>query len=367
MKPLRRREPVLDYVRLLADYGRSEKLAEYSEEALSRFGQCVVTEVREAVSAPHRVVGVRAEAIFLAVVAGLGKVKLIKSEDGADGFFQGDDLATPDFRIVRGDGTQLLVEVKSQKLRGSFRGALKVSDALIQRWKRYCVLTGAPLYFAVFWEELGAWTLNSVDAFHPGAPGRRRWTLNFMRAMATNEMATLGDCAVATTAPLRFRVVLDPTASEPLPEGGGVLQVTVAGIQLLSQDRVLEGLAARIAWKLMWFGKWVEWHQDHRVEEGKLVWVDHLVGPEMPDGKEPDPEQPSIVGNLSEMVSRAYLMGAKGTVHTTSQSELLSPGWMGGEFIPDDWVDMDLDISIWKFALQPNFDLWPEGSRPEEE
>lgn len=365
MKPLRRPEPALDYVRILADYGRSERLAEYSEEGLKRFGEVVVEEVRQAVRAEHRVVGVRAEAIFLAVVAGLGHVKLIKSEDGADGFFQGDDVATPDFRVVRQDRTQLLIEVKAQKLRGDFRTALKLSDALVQRWKRYCELTGSPLYFAVLWEEMGIWTLNSLDAFRPGVPGRRRWALSFLRAMATNEMASLGDCAVATTAPIRFRVLLDPERSEPLPEGGGVLQVTTAGMQLLSQDRVLGGLSASIAWKLIWFGKWDEWHQEHRVEDGKLLHVDHLIGPELPEDEVVDPDAPYIVGNLSEMVSRAYLRGAKGTVHTTSKSKLLSPGWVGGEFIPADWVSLNLDIHLWKFELRPNFDLWPEGAGPE--
>lgn len=365
MKKLARNEPGIDYVKFLADFARKKGLQSYSEGAIKAFGEQVVATVGQSVAADHRVRGIRAESVFQAVVAGLGKVRLIKSEDGGDLYYNGDAVAPPDFRIVLEDGTQLLVEVKVQKLEGDFSSLLRLSDAYIGRLQRYCSATGGILCFAVFWEEMGTWTLNKVEAFHPGVPGTRAWALSFMRAFATNEMGSLGDCTVATRAPLRFRVLLDPERSEAVPEGGGVLQVTIAGVHLLSQDRVLGGLSARIAWKLIWFGKWSEMEEESEVRDGKLIRVDYPIGPRMPDDEVPDPREFYMVGALSEMISRAYLEGAATTVHSSSGSEVLDPGWMGGEFIPDDWVEMGLDIPIAKFLLQPNYDLWPMGSRPE--
>lgn len=54
------------------------------------------------------------------------------------------------------------------------------------------------------------------------------------------------------------------------------------GRQLLSQDRVHSGLAARIAWKLLWYGNWSETEQVSRVEDGALFWVDHVYSPARP-------------------------------------------------------------------------------------
>lgn len=367
MKRLARNQPGIDYIKFLADFAKLRGIKAYSSDAVKAFGEEVVSTVAESVAAAHRVRGVRAESVFQAVVAGLGKVQLIKPEDGGDVYFRGDDVAPPDFRVVLEDGRQLLVEVKVQPLDGDFGASLRVSDAYMQRLRRYSLLTGGTLHFAVFWEETGVWTLNSLEAFHPGARGQQRWVLSFMRAFATNEMSSLGDCTIATRAPLRFRIIFDQERSEPVPEGGGVLQATIARVELLSQDRILDGLAAKIAWKLIWYGKWSEWPEETEMRGGKLVRVDYPIGPQLQEDAGVDPRQMYMVGALSEMISRAYLEGAENTIHTESGSEVLAPGWMGGEFIPDDWVDMKLDIPITKFTLQPNYDLWPPGSRPGDE
>jgi hypothetical protein len=56
-------------------------------------------------------------------------------------------------------------------------------------------------------------------------------------------------------------------ASDLRSEGHGALASTsggpfrparIAGVQLLSQDRPLTGRGAEIAWKLLWYGRWVE-------------------------------------------------------------------------------------------------------------
>jgi hypothetical protein len=356
MRKLERSDTGIDYVKLLAEHARKKGIAEYTGEAIKEFGDDVERRLSETAQAEHRLRGLRAESLFLAVVAGIGKVALIKAEDSGEVFFTGDELLVPDFRVVPLEGPQLLVEVKSVRMEGTFKVKLKLSDSYVQKLRNYASRTGVELRFAIFWEELGQWTLNRLEAFSEGAAGEKQWSIGFLRALTTNEMGSLGDCFVATTAPLRFRVLLDPEKSEPMPPGAlGTFTLVLAGVQLLSQDRTLSGLAAQIAWKLLWYGRWTEVHQDSRHEGDKLLWVDHIFAPLEWDEEEHDPNEMTIVGALSEMISAAYLRGAAHTIHTTATDGVLEPGYMGN-FIPENFAKMDLDVHLWVLHMSPNFD-----------
>ena len=155
------------------------------------------------------------------------------------------------------------------------------------------------------------WTLNRLDAFEPGMPSEKRWSISFARAMATNEMGALGDYAIATDFPLRLRVLLDPSRSDPVPPiTEGTFEVTFAGIQLLSEDRVLTGTSARIAWKLLWFGGWDDYYQEQHHEGDCLRWVDYFIGPRHLDEGDAEARGQEIVAWISGLISTAYLRGA---------------------------------------------------------
>lgn len=202
MKKVPRSNPELDLVSLFAGSPRHQKIAGYSDDAIASFGEDVVKQLGDVVSSETRVAGVRAEWIFRSVVTGLGAVQLIKDEDKGDTFYSGDELACPDFRIVLRDGQQMLVDVKRVEVKGNPNASFKLSDRRVQALRRYATLTHARLYFALFWEDMGFWTLNSLDAMEPGSTGERQWSILFVRAFATNEMAILGDRHIATAAPL---------------------------------------------------------------------------------------------------------------------------------------------------------------------
>lgn len=353
MKKVARSSPELDFVRLVARSPRHKRLQKYTPEAMQEFGSAVAADASEVVSAEERVAGIRAESVFAAVLSGIGDVLLVKEEDQGDAFYKGDEIVVPDFRVVLKDERALLVEVKRCQVAGDAGQRLALSDRRIAGLRRYAALTGASLYFAILWEDLALWTLNSIDAFEVGEAGRRRWSISFARAFTTNEMILVGDCQISTPPPLRFRVLIDGDHSDPMPEGGGEMRIQLRGIQLLSENRVLDGIGRKIAWTLMWFGTWEEWEQEIEQHDGKLVHIDFPIGP--PDAKS-DARQMPIIGGLSQIITRCYLEGAKQTVHSTSDSDVLRPGFMGEQFIPDNWMDLNLGIPIAKLHLRPNFD-----------
>lgn len=353
MKKVNRTKPELDFVRLVARNPRHRKLEQYTAEAVQDFGSALAGDASAVLSHEGRVAGIRAESVFAAVLTGIGNVLLVKEEDHGDVFYKDDEVTVPDFRVVLKDGRQLLVEVKRSEVSGNAAQRVALSDRRVAGLRRYAALTGAALYFAILWEDISLWTLNGVDAFQEGEAGQRAWSISLARAFTTNEMILVGDCQISTPPPLRFRIVVDGDHSDPMPNGDGHMQIQIQAIQLLSEDRVLEGLGLKIASTLMWFGTWEEWDQEVEHRDGKLVHIDYPIGP--PEIDEAARSVP-IIGGLSQIITRCYLQGARKTVHTTSESEVLQPGFMGEQFIPDNWMDLNLGIPIAKLYVRPNFD-----------
>jgi len=356
MKELKRNERGIDFVKFLAEDSRQRGLSAYSEDAIRAFGNLICANLTASVASEHRVRGLRAEALFLAVITGIGKVQLIKEEDAGEVFFSGPDLLVPDFRILPADGPQILVEVKAHRS-GSLRPPYKLGHSSVVRLKQYSDLMGGELRIAIFWENLRTWTLNRLEAFRAGEAGTKQWSISFPRALATSEMATLGDRTVGVLAPLRFRVVLDQEKSEVVREGEtGEFRLVIQEVQIISEDRVLSGLAARIAWNLAWYGKWTEERQESHYENGRLASIDHLIVPPEWDETAPQGPMPEMIGALSEIISNAYLSGAQATVHTTAKGEVLEPSYVG-TLIPADFASLNLDLRLWLFELRPNFDF----------
>ncbi len=119
------------------------------DEALSNVRDSPI-DVTSTASTLH---GWQAQALFEAIVASLGSVRLLKLEDSGDIFFEGDSLKPPDFRIVTLDGEQILVEVKNfhQKQPGKpYRMRRKDLDEL----QCYTHLVGInSLKFGIYWSR----------------------------------------------------------------------------------------------------------------------------------------------------------------------------------------------------------------------
>ncbi len=271
-------------------------------------------------------------------------------------FYSGGELSVPDYRIVTEDGAQLLVEVKVVHAKAGFDSELSVSHAYVERLRRYSSVVQAELRFAIFWEATGWWTLNRLDSFTPGIPHERQWRIPFLRAFASNEMVRLGDAAIATAAPLQVRVLFDPDKSDPMqPDQTGEFSVTTAGIEILCQGRVLTPPSTTVAWKLIWYGRWVEQEPEQHFGNGHLLWTQFTFLPQEWDEEDPQTSGLAQVGFLSEMVSRAYLRGAKEAIHPTHSSGILEPGFVGA-LIPEDWFSAERDLPIAVLHIEPNFE-----------
>src|SRR5215831_1716986 len=105
--------------------------------------------------------------MFEGVVIALGQVQMIKEED-AGGWYDGDKLTVPDYRIILRDGTQFLVEVKNHNA-GPFEISFK--KEYVNGLRRYGGLTGSPVKLAVYWVRWRTWTLVSLDVLEERETG----------------------------------------------------------------------------------------------------------------------------------------------------------------------------------------------------
>lgn len=153
MKRLRRDNPGIDQVKLLSTFAQKNKIAQYSEEALKAFGDEATRAVTTIVEHDARLSGLRAEAVFLAVVTGIGRVQLIKSEDEGELYYAGADIRIPDYRVVLNDGASLLVEVKALSME-TIEDRFKLSDSAVQQLRRYAELMKTELRFALYWDSV---------------------------------------------------------------------------------------------------------------------------------------------------------------------------------------------------------------------
>src|SRR5580658_3564409 len=102
--------------------------------------------------------------MFEGVVVALGQVQMIKEEDAGDGWYEGDKLSIPDYRIALRDGTQFLVEVKNHN---GDHIEISLTNSYVEGLRRYRELTGSPIKLAVYWVGWRTWTLVPLDLLDP--------------------------------------------------------------------------------------------------------------------------------------------------------------------------------------------------------
>jgi hypothetical protein len=85
------------------------------EQDRAAFVDSVATGLGESLADQRRLHGRWAQDLFRGVVLSLGGIRMIKDEDAGTLYLDpaGPGLKQPDFRVVRHDGEQLLVEVKN--------------------------------------------------------------------------------------------------------------------------------------------------------------------------------------------------------------------------------------------------------------
>jgi hypothetical protein len=318
-----------------------------SDEALKIAQDEMLKSMENVTNRPTFLYGHRAQAIFLGVVASLGKVRLIKEEDGTACFANdSEEVAIPDYRVVLHDGAQCMIEVKNFH-QDNLTERFIVDSDLMAAWQRYSQLAGAEFKIAIYFSRFQHWTLLSPRAFQ-FADGKH--SINFQQAIMKNEMALLGDVTIGTRCPLRLKLRMEKIASQAIGDSEEEIEGRIVEAGLYCQDQhIKEPTEQSIAFTLIMFGKW---NLTQRAELEKPAFINMIFE------SKPEVETPTqgfeICDSLSSMFTRRYLSAS-----TDKDGKLLTQiyaQWKPSEFgklIPENYKGVDLPL--WQLHLQPNY------------
>lgn len=288
--------------------------------------------------------GWRIQALFEAIVASLGRVRLLKTEDAGNVYISGRTMKPPDFRVIFPSGEQVLIEVKShfqKEPMADYR--MRRKDVL--ELERYAETVGVTrVLLAVYWAKWNLWTLTNFDALQDYDDGRV--CLRMLEAIKASEMGSLGDRTPATEWPLSLRLLSDPTKpraveGEKFPFTVGAVEVNVAGKRITNADE------QNIVWRLMMNSNWAE-TTDVEIVDGEAIAVRIDFAPEAAPGTQPFAMHAPLSSIFSKMFNRST-MDEDGEI--TELRLEVDPSALA-RLIPDDYEGEVL--RIWRFHLQPS-------------
>lgn len=317
------------------------------EEFLGRIRESITGSLGN----PSRLHGIHEEAMFRAAVVAIGEFQLITEEDSGDVYF--DDtiggVQPPDYRVVDRDGHQLLVEVKGvppQQATRSF--AMRAVD--VESRLRYAEMTGAPLFFALYWPGWNLWTLVPESALERNGAKRE---IDLSGALLANQMVRLGDATIGTTPPLTLSIELD---AEEKPIRPGTVNAVITDTRMTAANSLLEDpLESNIAWTLIQYGTWTIEEEQTLSNGGGEVRIDFVAQPPIQEAQELARRQGFIsIGTLSSIYSAMFLeatLTVDGVVRHLAHEPV--PG-MTGALIPRDyWERPDRRLRIWRLEAHP--------------
>ncbi|HEY9411213.1 MAG TPA: hypothetical protein VIP77_16660 [Jiangellaceae bacterium] len=297
--------------------------------------------------------------MFQSVIVALGSVALITMEDAGSFYYEDErgKLAQPDFRIVRRDGQQLLVEVKNVGPRKSGEVGVRRSDLV--SLQQYAELTHARLVYAHYWSGFNLWTLVDSSIFEPR---EGKMILEFSRAMSANEMSLVGDRSIGTRPPLTVSLVADaskPRDSQSIDDSTHQVSMVIGDVSISCEGRTLTSQTERdLAWFLAMYGTWPGEEVVHIDEDGRLDSMEMIFAPVEDDGTQ---RRFELVGWLSSMHSMRYNVSTltdSGRVRTlNSEAE---PGSLAAMIPADYWDDSRRDLPIWQVEVRPS--IGPEAA-----
>ncbi|MGH3977351.1 MAG: hypothetical protein ACRDS9_29175 [Pseudonocardiaceae bacterium] len=288
--------------------------------------------------------GWRAQALFEAIVASLGRVRLLKLEDSGDVFFEGDPLKLPDFRIVTSDGEQILVEVKNFHQKQP-REPYRIRRKDLEELQRYAHLVDVnSLKFGIYWSRWKFWSLTDSSLLKPD--GRDHFFLSFPDAMMANEMGRIGDRTPGTEWPIGLVFYSDPAKPRHVNADGDA-HFTVARAEYVVAGRLVTAPAEKlIVQRLMFYGGWPE-KASAEIIDDEVISTSFLFSPEEP----PSDQQFALHRPLSSIYSAMFneaTMDEAGEI--TALRVDIDPGALAA-LIPDDYEGEAL--RVWRFHLQP--------------
>ncbi len=303
-----------------------------------------MNSMKQAMSDPAFLQGLRAEAMFENLVTSLGEVMMIKPEDTGP-LQSAVPMQAPDFRIVLKDGSNWLVEVKNVYVQNAFRQRRKILSRNYRRGlNNYSQATGGTLKLAVFWARWSIWTLIDPERL---APGDQDLTLDMMEAVKASEMAAVGDQTLALRAPLTLRLTMDPDRTSEIGEDGRVL-VTIGKAQLFCDGKeLLHPHDQQIAWTVMNYSDWETPDARAKVDGNRLISIEFESNP-----PELSYQGFEMAGSLSRMFAHYYAQRTMSGDEVVDINVPVQSEWFGSLRVSTGLGRMPL----WRFLLQPNYE-----------
>lgn len=287
--------------------------------------------------------GHRIQAMFKAVIIGLGNFKLISEEDSGDVWTSEDKLQIPDFRVVLENGEQILIEVKNFYQGNRPFEDFTLTEEYFAGLENYSSLTQTPVKMAVFWVRWRKWTLVPLDAFD--SRGNRK-VLRILNAFAANEMASLGDVNIGTRFPLSMFLRADDSSDRSI-DNNGIANFKIGEVEFYSAGQQIEEPQEKeIAFFLMQFGHWEMEEPSAVIEGGELLGAECICVPPEDSGQGFE-----IVGSLADMYSEFFSWSTVQENAVVQIDAETVPGYLGN-LIPKNYKSEVLPL--WRFIQQPS-------------
>lgn len=334
-----------DVFDLYAEFCRSNAIPLNGIDSVEKVRDLFGLALEKHVNNPSLVFGKRVETMFAFVAAGLGKCSLIKQEDGGE-VYCNYKISVPDYRLVLGDNTTILVEVKNYHP-NPFKSPFTMKADYVDSLTRYGELVNCEVKVAVFFSFLKQWVLLSMSDF---ALYENVWSISAENAVKRNEMLMLGDMSIGTKPPLEVYIEADNKNPATFNKETGEAKFTAKGVTFGCDGVKLERAEEKeLCYSFMLFGNW---------EETSVVPVikgDRLLGLNMKyEPVEAHPEQGfDIVGSISSMLIQMYkhITEKDGEVIATKVD--VAPQNFHA-LIPEDYDGENLPL--WRFSNKPNKD-----------
>lgn len=296
LKKVQRSPEKFDALNVFATWAQRHAIAITQEDAVPRFADFLKSSLQESLKSDTMLFGNRTQAMFEAVVANLGAVKLVKTEDNGDIYTATPDVRAPDTRIVLAEGRNILVEVKNnhEDPRKPFRMKAAYAESLLN----YARLTQTELRFAIYWSQMSTWTLVAPDAFKRDG----KWmSLDIGTAHTRTDMGALGDTLIGCPVPIVAQMFV-------VKQGKGKIRFDHSRSRMFVGAREVVGDAQRLLLRFLIF--WGGWPMSEpkiisETAEHRIVQVSSAP-PEDQEDEEPR-EGCRMVGFVSTVLSRYWL------------------------------------------------------------
>lgn len=320
---------------------------------LEEFAERLRRGVHSSVQMPARLHGLRAEALFRAVLVALGDFLLLTDVDSGEPYFDDSDgpLKLPDCCVVDRKGERFLIEVKSAMPADPF-GAHTISSTEMRGLRRYGELLGTPVAVAHYWTRWNIWTMVGLEQLKPRGS---RYGINIADALVANTLARLGDRMIATRPPLTLTLSVEDIGKEARDRDTEQRAVRVTDARISVAGSTLhDDTEIKIAWFLLRFGDWEAEDPQIRMSDEAVQTIDISANPSPENLAQAEREGFATVGMLSSMYSRIYnelTLAPDGAVRELRHEP--DPGELAALIPSDYWDRSDRTLPLWRFQAEP--------------